>query len=292
MKRTVLLLLAALMLAASFAACGTKTDPSPATEKPAGNETSTAEPEKPVETEAPEATAEPEAESKINLPDGVYLAEFKTDGSMFHINEAHHGKGVLTVENGVATMHITLPSKNTVNLYPGLAEDAKKPDAVLLQPTLDTVTYDDGMTEEVYGFDIPVPVIGEEFDMALVGTKGKWYDHKVLVLNPVPQDGSYTIGVALEGGTGKAKIQSPAALTVANGGMTLTVTWSSDKYDYMIADGEKLLPQYVDGHSVFSVPVASLDTPLQVVADTTAMSTPHEIEYTITFDAASLTPAS
>ena len=111
MKRIVVLMLTALLIAA-FAACGAKPEPSPAplselfeTEAP------TAEPEQPAETEAPE--------SKIDLPDGVYAAEFKTDGSMFHVNEAHHGKGVLTVKDGKATIHITLPSKNTVNLFYG-----------------------------------------------------------------------------------------------------------------------------------------------------------------------------
>lgn len=54
--------------------------------------------------------------------------------------------------------------------------------------TTDTVTYSDGISEEVYGFDIPVPVLDEEFDLALVGTKGKWYDHKVSVSNPQPQE--------------------------------------------------------------------------------------------------------
>lgn len=108
----------------------------------------------------------------------------------------------------------------------------------------------------------------------------------------LPKEGTYTIGVTLTGGTGKAKIESPAALTVRDGKMTLTVRWSSDKYDYMLVGGEKLLPEYIDGHSVFTVPVDSLDKPLSAVADTTAMSTPHEIEYTITFDTASLAPAS
>lgn len=105
-------------------------------------------------------------------------------------------------------------------------------------------------------------------------------------------DGTYTVAVTLEGGTGKAKIESPAKLAVQDGKMTLTVVWSSDKYDYMLVNGEKLLPEYVDGHSLFQVPVASLDEPLAVTADTTAMSAPHEIDYTITFDAASLAPAS
>ena len=79
-----------------------------------------------------------------------------------------------------------LAGKKILNLYPGLAADAQADVAVLLQPTTDTVTYSDGYTEEVFGFDIPVPAIGEEFDVALVGEKGKWYDHKVSVSDPVP----------------------------------------------------------------------------------------------------------
>ena len=51
----------------------------------------------------------------------------------------------------------------------------RKDGAEVLEPTTDTVTYSDGMSEEVYGFDIPVPAIDEEFDVALIGTKGKWY---------------------------------------------------------------------------------------------------------------------
>lgn len=173
MKRTALLLLAALLLATSFAACGKKTEQAPAAETP-------------VETEAPAETETPG--SKIDLPDGVYTAEFKTDSSMFHVNEANKGKGILTVKDGQATIHVALVGKSILNLYPGLAADAQKEGAALLQPTVDTVTYDDGMTEEVFGFDIPVPAIGEEFDLALIGKKGKWYDHKVSVENPVPQN--------------------------------------------------------------------------------------------------------
>ena len=82
------------------------------------------------------------------------------------------------------TIHVSLTSKNIVNLYLGLAEEAQKDGAELLQPTEDTVTYSDGMTEEVYGFDVPVPVLEEEFDLALIGKKGVWYDHKVSVSNP------------------------------------------------------------------------------------------------------------
>ena len=122
---------------------------------------------------------------KNTLADGTYTADFNTDGSMFHVNEAYDGKGILTVENGQMTIHVSMPSKNIVNLYLGSSEDAQKDGAELIQPVTDTVTYSDGTTEEVNGFDVPVPVIDEEFDLALIGKKGVWYDHKVSVSNPV-----------------------------------------------------------------------------------------------------------
>lgn len=246
-------------------------------------------------TEAAETVSTETAQDKAQLPDGVYTAEFSTDSSMFHVSEACDGKGTLTVKDGVMTIHISLGSKKILNLYPGLAEDAAKDGAVLLQPTTDTVTYSDGMTEEVYGFDVPVPVIGEEFDLALIGTKGKWYDHKVKVSDPVAEgaadtfdlstveDGSYTIELTMEGGSGRASIQSPAQLAIADGAATATLEWSSPNYDYMLVNGEKYLPVNTEGNSVFEVPVEALDAPLTMIGDTVAMSTPHEVEYTVTF---------
>ena len=122
------------------------------------------------------------------LEDGTYEAEFKTDSGMFHVNEANDGKGVLTVKDGQMSIHISLTSKNIVNLFVGKAADAKKDGAELLQPTTDTVTYYDGTTEEVNGFDVPVKALDKDFDLALIGTKGKWYDHTVSVTNPVKVD--------------------------------------------------------------------------------------------------------
>lgn len=126
-----------------------------------------------------------EQASKTALEDGTYTAEFNTDSSMFHVNEAMDGKGTLTVKNGKMTIHVSLASKNIVNLFEGTAEDAQKDGAKLLEPTTDTVKYSDGTSEEVNGFDVPVPALDKEFDLALIGTKGKWYDHKVSVSNPV-----------------------------------------------------------------------------------------------------------
>ena len=254
-------------------------------------------------TETAETVSTETAQDKAQLPDGVYTAEFSTDSSMFHVSEACDGKGTLMVKDGVMTIHISLGSKKILNLYPGLAEDAAKDGAVLLEPTTDTVTYSDGMTEEVYGFDVPVPVIGEEFDLALIGTKGKWYDHKVKVSDPVAEgtadtfdlstveDGSYTIELTMEGGSGRASIQSPAQLAIADGAATATLEWSSPNYDYMLVNSEKYLPVNTEGNSVFEVPVEALDVPLTMIGDTVAMSTPHEVEYTVTFHSETLESA-
>lgn len=270
-----------------------------------GEKENAQEPESIVETAAPSSAAEQADSGQTNaeLPNGVYTAEFKTDSSMFHVNEAYDGRGTLTVKDGKMTIHISLTSKNIVNLYPGLAEDAAKEGAELLSPTEDTVTYSDGMTEEVYGFDVPVPVLEEEFDLALIGTKEKWYDHKVSVSNPMLsgnetegsaslEDGIYSIDIIFEGGSGKAKILSPVAVTVANGKATAEVRWSSPNYDYMIVDEEKYLPTNKEGNSTFEIPVSKFDEPMEVIGDTVAMSKPHEVEYTITFDSKSATAKS
>ncbi|MBQ6373588.1 MAG: hypothetical protein IJJ45_03790 [Clostridia bacterium] len=120
------------------------------------------------------------------LPDGEYTATFETDSSMFHVNEALEDKGRLTVKDGAMTIHVTLASKSILNLFQGLSEDAKKEGAMLLEPSVDEVSYPDGTVDTAHGFDIPVPVIGEAFDVAIIGKKGKWYDHRVVVSDPVP----------------------------------------------------------------------------------------------------------
>lgn len=72
-----------------------------------------------------------------------------------------------------------------MNLYLGTAGRGKEDEAGWLQPTVDTITYSDGLSEEVNGFDVPVPALGEEFDLALIGKKGTWYDSQSKVENPV-----------------------------------------------------------------------------------------------------------
>lgn len=175
--RIILTVLLAAAFAVSLVSCEKKDTSGVDTEK-STVAVKSEEAEMPDETPT---TAEP-------LADGTYKAEFHTDSTMFHVNEANEGLGILTVKDGQMTIHVSLVSKTILNLYVGLAEDAQKDGAVLLEPTVDTVTYEDGETEEVYGFDIPVGEIGKEFDLAIIGTKGKWYDHKVSVENPIPEN--------------------------------------------------------------------------------------------------------
>ena len=288
--RFVSLLAVSALLAASLAGCGSSAS---SVASSASSEAVSSVAESAVSEAASESAA---ASSALALEDGTYTAEFDTDSSMFHVNEASDGKGTLTVEDGQMTLHISLQSKKIVNLYVGMAADAPDHEADWLQPTTDTVTYSDGTSEEVYGFDVPVEALDTDFQLAILGTKGKWYDHTVSVRNveaqaaeavETPADGSYTCEVTLEGGSGRATVDSPAALTVADGKMTATIVWSSPNYDYMIVDGEKYLPTNTEGNSTFEIPVSALGVPLSVVADTVAMSTPHEIEYTLTCSAPS-----
>lgn len=233
-----------------------------------------------------------EAVSRVELPDGQYTVDFETDNSMFRATEAHDGKGVLTVVDGVATLHVSLNSKNIVNLYPGTKAQAKEDEAGWLQPTTDTVTYSDGLSDEVYGFDVPVPCIGEEFDLALIGKKGTWYDHKVSVQNPTPlpdapepvelADGTYRCDVTLTGGSGRASVESPAVVTVEGETVMATIVWSSPYYEYMLVGQVKYEPVQAEGNSTFTIPVA-LDCDMAVSASTVAMSQPHLVDYTLHF---------
>lgn len=104
-------------------------------------------------------------------------------------------------------------------------------------------------------------------------------------------DGTYLVEVTLDGGTGRASIESPAEVAIRQGHAALTCVWSSPNYDYMVVDGARYLPEVTDGHSRFEIPVLALGEPFEVVADTTAMSEPHEITYAITVDASSLAAA-
>ena len=167
------LLLAGAMLVGALTGCGASGTPA----------SSAASSEAAASSAVSEAASEPAAEAA--LPDGVYTADFDTDSSMFHANEANDGKGTLTVKDGQMTFHVSLVSKKIVNLYVGMAADAEAHEGDWLQPTTDTVTYSDGLSDEVYGFDIPVKALDEDFQLAILGSKGKWYDRVIDTLTGI-----------------------------------------------------------------------------------------------------------
>ena len=133
MKKKHILIIGTLVLASTiFGGCSDKDS-----EMELGLATDSAVYTEAVTEAVTEAATEAVIEAEANaLPDGIYLAAFDTDSSMFRVNEAHDGKGTLTVEDGKMTIHISLGSKNIVNLYPGLAEDAEKENAVLFHPSV------------------------------------------------------------------------------------------------------------------------------------------------------------
>ena len=97
------------------------------------------------------------------------------------------------------------------------------------------------------------------------------------------QDGDYSVSVSFAGGTGKASITSPATLHVSGGNLSVTVRWTSENYDYMIVDGARYDAESTSGGSVFTFPIPALDTIIPIKGDTTAMSVPKLIDYTVSF---------
>ena len=109
-------------------------------------------------------------------------------------------------------------------------------------------------------------------------------------LSEIP-DGSYWIRVSMTGGSGRASISSPTGFYVKDGQATADIHWSSASYDYMKLDGVRY-DAFTDaaGHSAMTIPVSALNTAIPVLADTTAMSKPYEIEYQLSFDGSALLP--
>ena len=101
----------------------------------------------------------------------------------------------------------------------------------------------------------------------------------------------YQIEVTLEGGSGRTTVESPTLAKMDDGKMTAQIVFSSPYYDYVIVDGEKYEMINKEGNSAFEIPVSILDKKIAVTADTVAMSTPHEIEYTLYFDSSSIEKA-
>ncbi|MCR5419149.1 MAG: ABC transporter substrate-binding protein [Lachnospiraceae bacterium] len=97
------------------------------------------------------------------------------------------------------------------------------------------------------------------------------------------KDESFYVEITFEGGSGKAHIESPVKVETQDGKMSACFVWSSKNYDYMMVDGVRYDNENAGGYSTFHVPIDNITEPLTVIGDTTAMSTPHEIEYVITW---------
>ena len=237
---------------------------------------------------------------------GEYELQVDSSSSMFKITDCR-----LTVpENGAETAEVLLTMSGSayIYLYPGTGEEAASTAAEDLIPAGQNAEGKSIFVFPLAALDAGVPCA------AFSKNKEMWYDRTLVfradslplsafregvVLTPAGldlEDGVYTAEVTLRGGSGRASVQSPARLTLKGSGTpeaaaTAELVWNSANYDYMLVDGEKYLAEIVDGHSVFEIPVSCFDRNLAVTADTTAMSQPHEIDYTLHFDSSTLAPA-
>lgn len=230
-----------------------------------------------------------------DLVDGEYPVAFKCSSSMFRIESA-----LLKVADGKLKVTLTMGSKSFLYVYPGSAEEAAS-------MTEDAWTAPVMLENGAMTFTIPVEALDAAVPCAAYSkNKELWYDRSLLFrADSLPMsafregffttaeslglaDGRYMVAVTLSGGSGKARVQSPTALYVEDGACTAVIGWSSKNYDYMKVEGEKLLPVPNEDNSAFRIPVLYFDRPMPVIADTVAMSEPHEISYTLLFDASSL----
>jgi len=230
-----------------------------------------------------------------NLKDGTYDITVSSSSSMFNITEC-----ALTVSGGEMTAVMTMGGKGYSYVCLGTGEEAAA------APESDHILPEEN-AEGAHTFTVPVEALDKGIDLAAFSTKKeKWYERTLVFRSDsLPAeafadgflttaeslalaDGEYTVAAELSGGSGRASIESPAKLVVSGGACILTVVWSSPNYDYMIVNGEKYLPVNADGNSVFEIPVTIFDRYVTVLADTTAMSTPHEVEYMIRLDSSSI----
>lgn len=229
------------------------------------------------------------------LKDGTYDVDVDSSSSMFSVESCK-----LTVKDGVMSATMTMGGKGYLYVYMGTAEEAAKADEA------DLVSFEED-ADGAHTFTVPVEALDKGIDCAAFSKKKEQWYARTLVFraDSLPadafadgasvtaaslglKDGSYTAEVSLEGGSGRASVTSPAKLTVKGGKVTATVEWGSSNYDYMVVDGEKYLPANKGGNSTFQIPVAVFDRKLAVQADTTAMSTPHLIDYTLEFSSSSI----
>ena len=229
------------------------------------------------------------------LKDGVYEVRVDSSSGMFRITECE-----LTVQDGAMSAVMTMSGTGYLKLYMGTGADAER------APDADFIPFAEN-ADGKHTFKVPVEALDKGIDCSAFSKKReKWYD-RVLVFraDSLPaeafadgkvaaaeslklEDGSYTVAVRLEGGSGRASVETPAALRIEDGKAFATIIWSSSNYDYMKVGGEKFDLVNTEGNSSFEIPVSAFDWKMQVIADTIAMSEPHEVEYTLVFDSTTI----
>ena len=232
------------------------------------------------------------------LKDGVYEVRVDSSSGMFRITECE-----LTVRDGAMSAVMTMSGTGYLKLYMGTGADAER------APDADFIPFAEN-ADGKHTFKVPVEALDKGIDCsAFSKKKEKWYD-RVLVFraDSLPaeafadgrvaaaeslklEDGSYTVAVRLEGGSGRASVETPAALRIEDGKAFATIIWSSSNYDYMKVGGEKFDLVNTEGNSSFEIPVSAFDWKMPVIADTIAMSEPHEVEYTLVFDSTTIKKA-
>ena len=231
------------------------------------------------------------------VKDGVYDITVDSSSSMFQIVSCK-----LTVANGSMTAQMTMGGTGYLYVYMGTGEQAANADESEYIPFVEDAAGAHTYTVPVEALDAGVPCA------AFSKNKEKWYDRTLVFrADSLPTDafaegvvttaedlsladGAYQVDVTLEGGSGRASVESPARMTVENGKVTATIVWSSSNYDYMKVDGVRYDAVIENDRSVFTIPVTCFDWKMAVVADTIAMSQPHEIDYALRFDSASISP--
>lgn len=229
------------------------------------------------------------------LKNGVYPVTVDSSSSMFQITACE-----LTVKDGSMSGVMTMGGTGYLKLFMGTGEEAAKAGEQDFIPYVETV-------EGTHTFTVPVKALDQGIDCsAFSKKKEKWYD-RVLVFrsDSLPldafaegkittpeslklEDGMYTVEVKLEGGSGRSRVESPAGLRVEGGMAYATIVWGSSNYDYMKVNDEKFELIHSEGNSAFEIPVPGFDWKMPVIADTIAMSQPHEISYTLFFDSSTL----
>ena len=232
------------------------------------------------------------------LKDGGYEVRVDSSSGMFRITECE-----LTVQDGAMSAVMTMSGTGYLKLYMGTGAEAEQASEADFIPFVENA---DGK----HTFKVPVEALDKEINCSAFSRKKETWYERVLVFcsGSLPaeafadgeaatakslklEDGSYTVAVRLEGGSGRASVETPAALRVEDGNAFAVITWGSSNYDYMKVDGERLDLISTGGNSSFEIPVRVFDRKMPVIADTIAMSEPHEVEYTLVFDSTTIKKA-